>query len=187
MMMYRSNRTKLRAMALAGALVAGAACSSDAVEDAEDTGEDVSEEIDESAEDIDEASGDLASVLEENGLENMASAVEQIDITELVGTEEFTFFAPGDDAFQSLGADDIADVLTDPDQLVEVLRRHAVSETIDAAALAEMDSIETVGETTLEVTVEGDTVMVGGATVTTTDIEVDNGVVHVVDTIFIDA
>lgn len=189
-MSTRSKFTGLRALTLAGVLLAASACGSDAVndsiDDAEDTGENVSEQVDEAADDVDAASGDLAGVLEENGLENLASAFEEIDIAELVGSDEFTFFAPDDEAFMSLGADDLADVLADPAQLDDVLRRHVVAETIDAAALAEMNSVETEGDTTLDVTVDGDTVMVGDATVIKSDIDVDNGVVHIVDRIFID-
>ena len=190
-MMRRPSTTTIRTLTLASALLAAAACSSsavdDAVDDAEDAGENVSEQVDESAEQVDEAAGDLASVLEQNGLENLASVFEEVDVSSLVGTEEFTFLAPDDQAFQSLEADEIAEVLTDPEQIDDVLRRHVIGETIDAATLAEMDSIETEGGTTLDVSVSGDVIMVGDATVTTTDIQVDNGVVHVVDAIFIDA
>ncbi|WP_051062732.1 fasciclin domain-containing protein [Ilumatobacter nonamiensis] len=181
--------------ALAAAmLIAGAACSSAGVDDSEsaiddvsDEVDDVSDDVDEAAEDIDEAGGDLADVLADNGMESLASIVEEIDVTELVGTENFTFFAPSDEAFQSLDAGDLADLLADPTELDDVLRRHIVADTVDAAALSDMSSVETEGATTLDVTVEGDTVMVGDATVTRADIEVDNGVVHVVDRIFVDA
>jgi len=167
-------------------LVAAGACSSSAIDDAGDAGDDVSEEIDESADQVDEATGDLAAVFEDNGLENLASAVEEIDIAEVVGTEDFTFFAPDDEAFQSLDAEDIAVILSDPEQLDDVLRRHVVAERIDAAALAEMSSVETEGGTTLEVSVDEDIVMIGDATVVKADIDVDNGIVHVVDRIFVD-
>lgn len=190
-MMRRPRSTTFRTTTLAAAILATSACSSsavdDAVDEAEESGESVSEQVDESADQVDDAAGDLATVLAENGLENLASVFEEIDVSSLVGTDEFTFLAPDDEAFQSLEADEIADVLTDPEQLDDVLRRHVVGETIDAAALAELDSIETEGGTTLEVSVADDVITVGDATVTTTDIQVDNGVVHIVDAIFIDA
>lgn len=187
MMTYKFNMRRLRAAAVAGALLATGACSSSATDEADDISDEVDDSVEESAEEIDEAGSDLASVLADNGLENMASAVEEIDVAEMVGTEEFTFFAPADDAFRSLDADEIADLLADPTQLTEVLRRHAVAETIDSAALAELDSVETVAGTTLDVNVDGDIITVADGTVTSTDIDVDNGVVHVIDTIFIDA
>lgn len=189
--MTRTNFTSLRVLTLAGALLAASACGSDAVDDsiddAENAGADVSEQVDAAADDVEATAGDLADVLEENGLESLASAVEEIDVAELVDSDEFTFFAPDDEAFRSLDADDIADLLADPEQLDDVLRRHVVGRAIDAAELAEMTSVETEGDTTLEVSVDGDTVMVGDATVSRTDIDVDNGVVHVVDRIFVDA
>lgn len=180
----------VRAAALVGVLTMAGACSSDAVDDtvddAEDAGDVVSTELDDAAEETGEAQDDLATVLEENGLENLASAVAEVDIEEMFGTDEFTFFAPDDEAFQSLSAGDIADVLTDPEQLDDVLRRHIVAETLDAAELADTTTVETEGGTSLDVTVDGDVVMVGDATVVRADIDVDNGVVHIVDRIFIE-
>jgi len=189
--MSRTKSTNLRVLTLAAALLAASACGSDAandsIDDVADAGEEVSEQVDAAADDVDATAGDLADVLEQNGLESLASAVEEIDIAELVDSDEFTFFAPDDEAFRTLDGDDIADLLADPEQFADVLRRHVVGRTIDAAELAEMTSVETEGGTTLDVSVDGDTVMVGDATVTRTDIDVDNGVVHVVDRVFVEA
>ncbi len=191
-----NHRTTLRA--LGTALIAGmlgiTACASDAddaVEDAiEQTGdsvEGVSDDIEETAEDADESVSDLADSLRDNGLESLASAVEEVDFTELIGSDEFTFFAPDDEAFQSLEAAEIADLLADPDQLDDVLRRHLVDERLDSEELAGMTSVDNEGGTTLDIAADGETIMIGEATVEQADIEVSNGVVHVVDRIFVDA
>ena len=39
----------------------------------------------------------------------------------------------------------------------------------------------------LTITIDGDTVMINGAVVTTTDIETSNGVIHVIDSVLIPA
>ena len=52
-----------------------------------------------------------------------------------------------------------------------------------AEDVVEKDSIETVQGASLKVETEDDKVMVDGATVTKTDIECSNGVIHVIDAV----
>lgn len=53
-----------------------------------------------------------------------------------------------------------------------------------AADVTAMDSVETMQGSMLPVTVSEDgTVMVGEATVVVTDVQADNGVIHVIDTV----
>ena len=183
-----TNRPTHRALGLVvGLLLVTTACgsSSDGVE--EESLDTVGAEIDDVADDAEEASSAFADTLRANGLESLASAVQEIDFRELTDSPEFTFFAPDDEAFQTLEASDIADLLADPDRLSDVLRNHLVGESLDASEIGELDSVETEGGSTLDVAVDDDVVMVSGAVVVRSDIEVDDGVIHVVDRIFVDA
>lgn len=179
------HHTGLFKIAVAAIVVAAPACASS--DEAEEAVEDVVDGAEQSVDEADEASSAIADALRENGLESIASAVQNIDFAELADSEEFTFFAPNDDAFQSLDAEDMADLLGDSGRLEDTLRGHIVDERIDAAALSEMTSVDTVGGTSLEVTVDGSDVSVGDANVVQTDVEIDDGVVHVVDGLFIDS
>ncbi len=96
-------------------------------------------------------------------------------------TETFTFFAPNDDAFTTLTAEQTAELLTDPSQIVETLRNHTLDTTVTAEDLTSLEQVSTRAGETLDVTVDGDTVMVGDVTAVTNDIEVGDGVIHVVD------
>ncbi|MEP6298762.1 MAG: fasciclin domain-containing protein, partial [Ilumatobacter sp.] len=89
-------------------------------------------------------------------------------------------------AFQTLDAEQMADLLSDDGRLEATLRNHVVSERIDAEALAGVTSVETVGGMTLPVAVEGDTITVGDATVVESDVAIDDGTVHVVDGLFVE-
>lgn len=124
---------------------------------------------------------DLAQALRDEGLDNVAGVVEQIDVSELVGDGEFTFLAPADDAFTALTADQMADLLTNPAEILDTLRNHVLDGTYTAADLAGMDTVETRSGESLPVSVEGETVTIGDVTVTKTDISFGNGVIHVVD------
>ncbi len=188
-----ARRPKLRSILAAGTLIAVlAACGSDddAAVDVGDGTVDVDvtalegavdSVVDDVVDEADSSSADLAQTLRDNGLDSAAGIVEQIDVAELVGDGEFTFLAPNDEAFTSLSADDMADLLTDPAQILETLRNHSLDGTQTAADLTTESSVDTRAGESLAVTVDGDTVMIGDVTVVTTDIEVGGGVIHVVD------
>lgn len=166
-----------------------AAAVDDSQADIEETVDETAEQIDAAAEDsaseIDERTATIAQTLRDNDMESLASAVEQVDATELLGDGEFTFFAPNDEAFLELDADQLADLLSDPAQLVEVLQGHVVTERIDSTALAGMTTVQTRSGSTLDVTVDGGTVTVGGATVVNADIDAADGVIHTIDRVLL--
>jgi uncharacterized surface protein with fasciclin (FAS1) repeats len=159
-----------------------AACGSDDDNASVDVSEaaDVADSLVGEAEDVGSTSADLADTLRANGLESIAGIVDQVDVSEVFG-DEFTFFAPNDDAFTTLGAEQTADLLTDPSRILDVLRNHTLADTVTASELAGMDSVETEAGETISVTSDGDVVRLGDVTVVTTDLEVGGGIVHVVD------
>jgi uncharacterized surface protein with fasciclin (FAS1) repeats len=159
-----------------------AACGSDDDSASVDVSEaaDVADSLVGEAEDVGSTSADLADTLRANGLESIAGIVDQVDVSEVFG-DEFTFFAPNDDAFTTLGAEQTADLLTDPSRILDVLRNHTLADTVTASELAGMDSVETEAGETISVTSDGDVVRLGDVTVVTTDLEVGGGIVHVVD------
>ena len=88
----------------------------------------------------------------------------------------------------TLPAGTIDALLADPTgDLTNILLYHVVAGKVMAADVVTMNgqTVETVGGGTLTITVDGDTVMINNATVTTVDIETSNGVIHVIDTVLI--
>lgn len=181
----RRSARRWRGLALGIVVVLAACGGNDAEEAVEDAADDVSEEIDDAAADAESEASALADVLRDNGLESVASAVDLVDFQEVVDVPAFTFFAPNDAAFQSLSADELADLLADPAQVADVLRNHAVAEKVASTDLTDGMDIETQAGGTMTVTIDGDTVMIGDATVVQADIDVNDGVVHVVDGLLI--
>jgi uncharacterized surface protein with fasciclin (FAS1) repeats len=149
-----------------------------------DAGE-VEDAVDSAAAEVDATSAEFAQTLRDNGLDSIAGVVEQVDVSQWLGSGDFTFFAPNNEAFMSLTADQTADLLTDPAQVLAVLRNHTLSETVMADELTSMQTVDTQAGDTLTVMSEGATVRVGGVTVVSTDIEVGGGVIHVVDGLLI--
>ncbi|WP_404424949.1 fasciclin domain-containing protein [Thalassospira australica] len=103
----------------------------------------------------------------------------------LKGEGPFTVFAPTDEAFAKLPAGTVEDLLKpeNKEKLVAVLTYHVVPGKVMAADIAgkEMEVASVQGDTIDVNATNG--VMVDGATVTKADIEADNGVIHVIDTV----
>jgi uncharacterized surface protein with fasciclin (FAS1) repeats len=117
-------------------------------------------------------------------LSTLVTAVSTADLVPtLQGEGPFTVFAPTNAAFEKLG-DDAVQSLLEPenrDQLTSILTYHVVPGKLTAADLKDGQQLETVAGETLTVTVDGDKVMAGDATVVQPNVEASNGVVHVID------
>ena len=106
----------------------------------------------------------------------------------LNGAEALTVFAPTDCAFANLDPATLEAALADPSGLLtQVLGYHVVAgERLEAADLAGVTELETFTGAMLPVSVEGDTIMVGGqATVLVPDIQTANATVYLIDTVMI--
>ena len=99
----------------------------------------------------------------------------------------FTVFAPTDAAFAKLPAGALEGLLKDPERLKAVLTYHVVSGEVMAADVLKMDGkdVATVAGPTVKVKINGSTVMINDATVTTADIKASNGVIHVIDKVLL--
>jgi uncharacterized surface protein with fasciclin (FAS1) repeats len=128
------------------------------------------------------AEGDLGTFLE---------ATEAAGIMDgLHGTGPFTVFAPTDDAFDAYLSDSgmsRSEVFADSTMLQRLVEHHIVEMAEDAEMVMGMDggSFTTSAGTALDVSVEGETVMVGDATVERYDVEASNGVIHVIDAVLV--
>lgn len=102
----------------------------------------------------------------------------------LSGPGPFTVFAPTDEAFGKLPAGTVEGLLNNITKLKEVLTYHVVPGKVMAADVIKLASAKTVqGQNVSITTING--VKVDGANVIKTDIETDNGVIHVIDTVIL--
>ncbi|MGB0449811.1 MAG: fasciclin domain-containing protein [Porticoccaceae bacterium] len=97
----------------------------------------------------------------------------------------FTVFAPTDEAFALLGQKAIDGLLNDLDTLTDILTYHVISGEVDAAAaVASAGSlVEMVNGDKIGLSLDGEDLLVNVATVTATDIQADNGIIHVIDAV----
>ena len=96
----------------------------------------------------------------------------------------FTVFAPTDEAFAALPAGTVEGLLADIPALTKVLTYHVVAGKVMAADVVTLTSATTVEGSNLTIDAS-DGVTVNGAKVVATDIECDNGVIHVVDAVLL--
>jgi uncharacterized surface protein with fasciclin (FAS1) repeats len=112
----------------------------------------------------------------------LLSAIEAAGVAEeLAGAGPYTLFAPTDDAFADLPQGTLEELLADPHQLEPILLYHIVPGEYLAADVAEETSLITAQGSDLPVSVDGETVKVGDATIVEADIIGGNGVIHVID------
>ncbi|MEM7697115.1 MAG: fasciclin domain-containing protein [Verrucomicrobiota bacterium] len=119
----------------------------------------------------------------------LVAAVKAAGLVEtLKGEGPFTVFAPTNAAFEKLPEGAVADLLKpeNKDKLVAVLTYHVVAGKVMAADVKTMD-VATVQGSEASVKVEDGTVTIDEATITATDIEASNGVIHVIDTVIMPA
>jgi uncharacterized surface protein with fasciclin (FAS1) repeats len=123
-------------------------------------------------------------------LSTLVSADGAADLAEtLQGDGPFTVFAPTNDAFSAVGQETLDELLAPAgkEQLTDILTYHVVPGELMAADLQDGQERETVQGGTLQVSVNGDAVRVGDATVAMADVDAANGVVHVIDAVLMPA
>ncbi len=115
----------------------------------------------------------LAAALTEAGL-----------IDTLKGDGPFTVFAPTDEAFEKIPADQLEAILADKELLTSILTYHVVSGKVLAEDVMALDSATTVQGADVAIST-ADGVKVNNANVVKTDIMTSNGVIHVIDTVLV--
>ncbi|MEW6990995.1 fasciclin domain-containing protein [Colwelliaceae bacterium 6441] len=119
----------------------------------------------------------LVAALQATGLDDTLSDTSQ----------SFTVFAPTDDAFALLGQDTIDALLADTDKLSDILTYHVVGSEVDAATALTLvgTTVEMVNGDSVGLSLDGDELLINTSTVTISDIQTDNGIIHVIDAVLL--
>ena len=123
---------------------------------------------------------------------NFATLVTALQATGLDATladtsSKFTVFAPTDAAFALLGQETIDALLADTDTLSDILTYHVYAGEVNAATAISLAGtiVEMVSGDALALSLQGDFLLVNTVTVTATDIQTDNGIIHVIDAVLL--
>lgn len=104
-----------------------------------------------------------------------------VNLVDTLDGDEFTVFAPVDDAFAAIPEADLTALAGDADNLSTVLTYHVVPGQISPDEIAGTHT--TVQGEDLEVTGSGDQLMVNGSTVICGGVKTQNAAVYLVDTV----
>ena len=102
----------------------------------------------------------------------------------LSGPGPFTVFAPNDAAFAKLPAGTVEGLLKDIPKLKNVLTYHVVPGKVMSNDVSKMRSARTVQGQSISIDTS-DGVKVDNAKVVKADIEADNGIIHVIDSVIL--
>ncbi len=116
----------------------------------------------------------------------LVDAVKAADLVDTLSSAgPFTVFAPTNDAFAKIPADQLAAILADKALLTKILTYHVVAGQVMAADVTSLASATTVEGEPITITTDMGGVKINDANVTATDVEASNGVIHVIDTVIL--
>lgn len=105
--------------------------------------------------------------------------------TALKSPGPFTVFAPSDDAFSKLPSGTVESLLEDLPTLRKILEYHVVSGKVMAADVVKLSEATTTQGEEVKINASNGSVKINDATVTMPDVEAENGVIHVIDTVLL--
>ena len=132
----------------------------------------------------------VQAVITKHSLRTLVTAVVAADLVDTLGSGgPFTVFAPRNSAFSKIPSNTLNSLLEDKRGLTAVLLRHVVPSKIRSFDIPNGSTeVETVGGEKITVTKLGGIVTIesssGKARVVRTDITAENGIIHVVDSVF---
>lgn len=119
------------------------------------------------------------------GFSTLVAAVQAAGLVEVLATGgPFTVFAPNDAAFAKLPPGTVQTLVDNPPQLARILKYHVVSGALKKADLSTTSQVPSLESSPIPIRVEP-IFEVKNATVLATDIEADNGIIHVIDNVIL--
>lgn len=115
----------------------------------------------------------------------LLKAAEVAGLVDELSTLEITVLAPTDAAFAKVPKATLDSLLANPEQLAEVLKYHVILGKVPSTEVVKATAVPTLQGKSVNVKVDGQKVMINDATVTTTDIDTSNGIIHVIDTVLL--
>ena len=115
----------------------------------------------------------------------LVAAVQAAGLVEaLKSPGPFTVFAPNDEAFAKLPPGTVQTLVQNPPQLARILKFHVVLGKLTKADLEKLGSVTSLEGSPIPINCS-DGFEVKNATVLAPDIEADNGIIHVIDTVIL--
>lgn len=118
----------------------------------------------------------------------LVGALQAADLVDILkGKGPFTVFAPTNKAFDRVPQETLEDLMRPKNKgrLQELLKHHVISGRRMAKDVSGLSSLSPMSGETLRVQAKGNRVRIGDATIQQTDLEAENGIVHVIDRVLL--
>jgi len=118
----------------------------------------------------------------------LVSAIQAAGLVDtLKGEGPFTVFAPTNAAFENLSDGTLEDLMKPENktQLQNILKNHVVQGRRMAKDVTDRSSVSSMTGDSLRIQAKGDRVRIGDATIRQTDLQAENGIVHVIDRVLL--
>ena len=120
----------------------------------------------------------------QGNLKTFTGLVDQAGLRNILSTrEQYTVFAPTDDAFNKLGAAQFDALTSDKVKLQNLLRHTVVKGRYTAKDLAKMGYVQALDGSNLKVMSSDSAFSVDNARIVKTDVSAGNGMIQVIDTV----
>jgi len=119
--------------------------------------------------------------------DSLVSALDHVNLTAtLAGDGPFTVFAPTDQAFADAGIDlSTYDTDEENETLANILLYHVLDGAVDSANVSDGLVATTLNGNNVTFAVDGESVSINDANVTTADVVASNGIIHVIDKVLL--
>jgi uncharacterized surface protein with fasciclin (FAS1) repeats len=125
-------------------------------------------------------------VIESEVHTRLESFLESADLlSTLDGNGTFTLFAPTDEAFEALPVETINALLANPSLLNSILLYHVAGQVYESSELTNGQSIATLNGANVTVIIDGSNIFINGSRIIVSDIEANNGIVHVLNAVLV--
>jgi len=127
----------------------------------------------------------VETAIDSGNFKTLLKAVYEAGLADTLSREgPFTLFAPTDDAFSKISSGDLDKILQDKERLTEILTYHVIDNKVMSDEVGNSKNIKTVnGKEILINNSRG--IKIDNAHVIKSDIECENGVIHVIDEVLI--
>lgn len=123
--------------------------------------------------------------IQTEGFSTLVAAVTAANLVEtLKSPGPFTVFAPNDAAFAKLPPGTVQTLVQNPPQLARILTYHVVAGKLTQDDLSQVDSVISVEGSPITINCS-ENFEVKNATVIASNIEADNGIIHVIDNVIL--
>lgn len=123
-------------------------------------------------------------LIDDGRFNTLVAAIDRATLKEALTKSKTTLFAPTDDAFAKLPSGSVQSLLDDASELAKLLAYHILTDRHPSSELAGTDAAQTAEGSAVRIEANGH-LRVNGVEAIATDIEADNGLIHIIDTVLI--